>query len=356
MKCLVTGGAGFIGSHLVNRLVLDEHEVIIIDDLSTGKEENINPKAKFYRKDITQMRRDSDFTMFEGVDVVFHLAAFPRVQPSIEEPMLAHNINVDGTLSVLNTCRLSGVKRVVLTSSSAVYGEAETPTTEEHTTNPMSPYALHKLIAEQYCKLFSELYGLETICLRYSNAYGEGQPTEGSYCNVMGIFEQQKSKGEKLTIVGDGEQRRDFVYVGDIVEANIKAGFNAKIPIFKCKGDVFNIGYGKNYSVNQIAEWIGGETTNIAPRVEPKETLLDSSKADNIIDWRPTMDLEKWIGDRMSNKEPVSRKQAEERLKYLKSELAHEGYHDGWTLQGMKEEVEWIEKELKRLDEEKNDK
>ena len=228
-RVLVTGGAGFIGSNLVNRLVDDGHEVIVFDDLSTGKEENINPKAKFYKKDITQIRRNSDFTMFEGVDIVFHLAAFPRVEPSIKEPIHAHNINVNGTLNMLKACVDYNVKRFVFTSSSAVYGEAKTPTNEFMETNPMSPYALHKLIGEQYCKLFSQLYNLETVSLRYSNAYGEGQPTEGAYCNVMGIFEQQKSKGEKLTIVGDGEQRRDFIHIDDIVEANIQDGF-AKHP------------------------------------------------------------------------------------------------------------------------------
>ena len=227
-----------------------------------------------------------------GVDVVFHLAAFARVEPSIEEPILAHNINVNGTLNILNASRLNGVKRVVFTSSSAVYGDAEEiPTSEFYIPNPMSPYALHKLIGEQYCKLFSELYGLETVSLRYSNAYGEGQPTEGAYCNVMGIFEQQKSKGEKLTIVGDGEQRRDFIHIDDIVEANIQVGFD-KHPL---KGAVLNVGYGKNYSVNQIAEWMGGETTNIPPRIEPKETLLDSNQLMECFDWQPTIELEKWI-------------------------------------------------------------
>jgi len=291
MKCMVTGGAGFIGSHIVDRLIKDGHEVVMVDDLSTGSQYNINPKAKFHKMDITEMNVRGLCTMFEDADIVFHLAAFPRVEPSIHEPVGAHNINVNGTHNMLVAARDAKVKRFVLTSSSAVYGEAGVPTDESHSTNPMSPYALHKLIGEQYCKLFSDLYGLETISLRYSNAYGEGQPTSGPYCNVMGIFEQQKSKGEDLTIVGDGEQRRDFVYVGDIVNANIKAGFLG----IKFNGDIFNIGSGKNYSVNQIAEWIGGNTTNIPPRIEPKETLLDSNKANFILNWETIMELEEWI-------------------------------------------------------------
>ena len=292
MKCMVTGGAGFIGSHIVDRLIKDGHEVVMVDDLSTGKKENINEKASFSQMDISLPTAIPYLTiLMKDVEVIFHLAAFPRVEPSIHEPVGAHNINVNGTHNMLVAARDAKVKRFVLTSSSAVYGEAGVPTDESHSTNPMSPYALHKLIGEQYCKLFSDLYGLETISLRYSNAYGEGQPTSGSYCNVMGIFEQQKSKGEDLTIVGDGEQRRDFVYVGDIVNANIKAGF---LDI-KFNGDIFNIGSGKNYSVNQIAEWIGGNTTNIPPRIEPKETLLDNNKANFILNWETTMELEEWI-------------------------------------------------------------
>ena len=291
MKCLVTGGAGFIGSHLVNRLVNDGHDVGVIDNLSTGKKENINPKVKFYRLDVTQMRRPTDSFMFTDVDIVFHLAAFPRVEPSIKEPMFAHEVNVNGTLNVLNASRKHNVKRFIFTSTSAVYGDAVVPTTEKTELNPMSPYALHKLIGEQYCKLFSELYDIETVCLRYSNAYGEGQPTEGAYCNVMGIFTQQKQKGKKLTIVGDGEQRRDFVYIDDIVDANIKCmNYSSKL-----KGDIFNIGYGKNYSVNQIAEWTGGETTNIEPRIEPRKTLLDSSKAKSVLGWEAKTNLKEWI-------------------------------------------------------------
>tara|TARA_Y100000593_G_scaffold220_1_gene471 strand:- start:6816 stop:7871 length:1056 start_codon:yes stop_codon:yes gene_type:complete len=349
MRCLVTGGAGFIGSHIVDRLVEDGHEVIVFDNLSTGKQENINKKAKLFLIDVsneTLFQSDNMEKIMTGVDVIFHLAAFPRVEPSIEQPIHAHNMNVNGTLNMLDVCRRYGVKRFVFTSSSAVYGEAKVPTHEGMETNPMSPYALHKLIGEQYCQLFSKLYDLSTVCLRYSNAYGEGQPTEGAYCNVMGIFEQQKAKGEKLTIVGDGEQRRDFIYVGDIVEANIQTAFYDG-PL---RGATLNIGSGKNYSVNQIAEWIGGETTNIPPRIEPKETLLDSTQMMECFDWQPTMDLEKWIGDRMKNKKPVTRAQAEARLEYLNTELAHERYWDGWSVQGMKEEKEWLENQLEKLD------
>jgi len=291
MKCLVTGGAGFIGSHIVNRLVDDNHEVIVIDNLVSGKKENVNPNVTFYELDITKMDVPALYHMFKDVDVVFHLAAFPRVEPSIKDPIHSHNVNVNGTLNVLKACVDHKVKRFVLTSSSAVYGEAQIPTTEFDELKPMSPYALHKLIGEQYCRLFSDLYGIETVCLRYSNVYGEGQPTSGSYCNVMGIFTQQKQRGEKLTIVGDGEQRRDFIHVSDVVEANMQVGFDECI----LKGAALNIGYGKNYSVNEIAEWIGGETTNIPPRIEPKETLLDSLQMMECFDWQPKIELSEWI-------------------------------------------------------------
>ena len=291
-NCLVTGGAGFIGSNLVNKLIEEGHYVRVVDDLSTGSQYNFKYPVELYRVDISE----SPFLdMFSDIDVVFHLAAFARVEPSIQDPVKAHRINVNGTLNVLKACIDNKVKRFVFTSSSAVYGESPTPTTENHEPNTMSPYALHKLIGEQYCRLFSDLYKLQTVSLRYSNAYGEGQPTEGAYCNVMGIFQNQKNMGNPMTIVGDGEQRRDFIHVNDIVNANLNVAFTNKMTFL---GDVFNIGYGKNYSVNEIAEWMGGETTNIEPRIEPKETLLDSSKMMNTFDWKPTIDLKDWLKDK----------------------------------------------------------
>tara|TARA_Y100000996_G_C22557771_1_gene656225 strand:- start:741 stop:1652 length:912 start_codon:yes stop_codon:yes gene_type:complete len=294
MKCLVTGGAGFIGSNLVDELIKQGNEVIIVDNLSTGKKENINPKAKFYNKDIIQMRRSSDFHMFEDVDVVFHLAALARVQPSIENPIEYHDANVNGTLNLLKASVDYGVKRFVFSSSSSVYGNVEQlPTPEEHELNPISPYALHKLIGEQYCKLFSELYDLETVCLRYFNVYGERQNTEGAYCLVMGIFAGQLLRGEPMTINGDGENRRDFTYVGDVVDANIRCSTSDKVG----NGDIFNIGNGDNRSVNQISNLLSesGDRINRAPVIEPKETLADNSKAKKVLGWKPTNKIEDWI-------------------------------------------------------------
>ena len=296
MRVIVTGGAGFIGSNLVDRLIDDGHEVSVIDNLSTGKDKNMNPKAKFYRKDITQMRRDSDFTMFEGVDVVFHTAAMARVQPSIEDPISFNRVNVDGTLNLLKACVDYGVKRFVFSSSSSVYGNVDTfPTSENSPLNPISPYALQKLIGEQYCKLFSDIYGLETVCLRYFNVYGKRQLLEGAYTLVMGKFAQQLLNNEPMTIRGDGEQRRDFTYVGDVVEANVLASTNTEMYTDDVRCRAFNIGNGDNRSVNQIADMLGGERVNVDPVIEPKETLADNSKAREMLGWKTTMEIEEWV-------------------------------------------------------------
>ena len=289
MKCLVTGGAGFIGGNLVDRLISDGHDVVIIDNLSTSKEENINASAIFHHEDISLM---DDFSMFEGIDVVFHTAAKARVQPSIEDPVEFNRVNVEGTLNVLKACVDYGVKRFIYSSSSSIYGDAEQiPTTEECRLNPISPYALQKLIGEQYCKLYSELYNIETVSLRYFNVYGERQLLEGAYCLVMGKFIQQRLNDESMTIRGDGEQRRDFTYVGDVVDANIKA---MDYPL-ELNGDVFNIGNGDNRSVNDIANLIGGDTLQVEPVIEPKETLADNTKAKKSLKWKPKTKIETWV-------------------------------------------------------------
>jgi UDP-glucose 4-epimerase len=291
MKCLVTGGAGFIGSNLVDKLIEKNYEVIIIDNLSTGKKENINPKAKFYNRDISIM---DNFSMFQDVDVVFHTAALARVQPSIEDPVSYDKVNVGGTLKVLKACVDYNVKRFVFSSSSSVYGdidEKDLPTSEETPLNPISPYALHKLIGEQYCKLFSEIYNLETACLRYFNVYGNRMSLEGAYKLVIPIFTEQRLNNNPMTINGDGEQRRDFTYVDDVVDANIKC---AEYPL-ELNGDIFNIGNGDSRSVNEIADMIGGDRKHLDPVIEPKATLANNEKAKRVLKFNPSMDIEDWM-------------------------------------------------------------
>ena len=293
MRALVTGGAGFVGTNLVNRLIKDNHNVVILDNLSTGNKENINPKASFNQMDISLKTAPDYLTMLmKGVDVVFHTAAKARVQPSIDNPIEFNDVNVTGLLNVLKSAVDAGVHRFIYSSSSSVYGNVEqTPTPENHKLNPLSPYALQKLIGEQYCKLFSNLYNIETACLRYFNVYGERQLLEGAYSLVMGKFANQRLNGEPMTIRGDGEQRRDFTYVGDVVDANVRC---MDYPL-ELNSDVFNIGNGDNRSVNQLADMIGGERVNVSPVIEPKETLADNSLAKRVLGWRTTVKIEDWI-------------------------------------------------------------
>ena len=231
-----------------------------------------------------------------GVDGVFHMACLARVQPSIDNPMLYHDKNVNGLVNMLDACRRYNIKRFVFSSSSSIYGDAEElPTSETSRLHAMSPYALHKLVGEQYCKLYSELYGIETICLRYFNVYGERQVLEGAYCLVMGIFAQQMLEGKPMTIRGDGEQRRDFTHVDDVIEANLLSATSDEIfdDVVKCRA--FNIGNGDNRSVNQIADLIGGDRDTVDPVIEPKETLADNKKAKEMLGWEPKGNLEEWI-------------------------------------------------------------
>ena len=291
-KAIVTGGAGFIGSNLVDKLIEQGIEVIILDNLSTGKKENINSKAEFINCDISTASEKDMLSYINGADIVFHLAALARVQPSIEDPISFNEVNIKGTLNILLAAHRAKVKRVVYSASSSCYGDAtKFPTPEEHSTNPLSPYGLQKYVGEQYCKMFSEVYNLDTVSLRYFNVYGERMNLEGAYCLVLGIFAKQMLEGKPLTINNDGEQRRDFTYVGDVVNANILAATRSE----SFNGDVFNIGNGKNYSVNEIADMLGGEKTYGNKVLEPFQTLADNSKASLLLNWDPKGDLPTWI-------------------------------------------------------------
>tara|TARA_B100000902_G_scaffold398881_1_gene467349 strand:+ start:2028 stop:2936 length:909 start_codon:yes stop_codon:yes gene_type:complete len=291
-KALVTGGAGFIGSNLVDALINKGVDVIILDNLSTGKLENLNKKAKFLQYDLCSIELDELTDICHGVDVVFHLAALARVQPSIDNPIPYHDANVTATLNILYAAYKSGVSRLVYSASSSCYGNTQKiPQKESDIISPLSPYGLQKYLGEQYCSLFSKIYKLDTVSLRYFNVYGERMNLDGAYCLVTGIFARQMQEGKVLTITNDGNQRRDFTYVGDVVNANILA---ATYPD-KLNGDVFNIGNGKNVSINEVADMFGGQKTYGEKRLEPFETLADNNKAKDILKWLPTGKLSAWI-------------------------------------------------------------
>lgn len=292
MKYLVTGGAGFIGSNLVDYLCNDGHEVIVLDNLTSGKKEYLSKNAIFHEVDISLMKSKSDYFMFEGVDVVFHLAACAEVDPSIKNPIPFHNTNVNGTLNVLMACRKHKVKRIVYSASSSCYGNpTEIPTTENAEIHPMSPYALQKLMGEQYCKLFSELYGIESVCLRYFNVYGSRQRDKGAYSLVTGIFMRQHASNQSLTITGDGEQRRDFISVDDVVKANVLASWSEKVG----NGESINIGNGEAISINKVAKLISDDIVYVEKRYEPDITLADITKAKDLLDWNPQVDFRNWL-------------------------------------------------------------
>ena len=293
-RVLVTGGAGFIGHHLVLALIKAGHNVIVLDDLSSGKRERLPfRQVSFVKVDVSEENFVENFShLFKNIDTVFHLAALPRVEPSIEDPITFNTINVNGTLNVLEAARKGKVKRVVYSATSACYGDAEElPTSESCKIAPKSPYGLQKYIGEQYCKLYSSLYGMDTVSLRYFNVYGRGMATEGAYLLVLGVFKAQIQQGKNLTLTNDGEQRRDFVHVDDIVSANINAALREE----DFNGLPINIGSGVNYSVNEIADMFHGVKTYGEVRVEPFETLADNTTARTELKWNPVGHLPTFI-------------------------------------------------------------
>ena len=289
---LVTGGAGFIGSHLVDALLARGLTVRVIDNFSTGKRSHLNPGAELLERDIRD--RESIEGALKGVDCVFHTAALPRVPLSIDKPVETHLTNVIGTLNVLTEARAEGVKKVIFSGSSSVYGDQPTlPLREDMPPNPLNPYALQKLTAEQYTRMFSRLFGLQTLTLRYFNVYGPRMADEGAYLTVITTFLRAAREGRPLTIQGDGEQTRDFTHVRDVVRANLLA--------MECEigdGRALNVGRGRNVSVNKIAALIGGRTVKCPPRPgDARHTLADLTQSSKILGWRPEVDVEDGIAE-----------------------------------------------------------
>jgi UDP-glucose 4-epimerase len=294
MKSLVTGGAGFIGSNLVDRLLEMGHEVVVIDNEYSDVHEQFywNDTAQNYKYDI----RDYENTrpLYDGVDYVFHIAAEARIQPAIENPIQAVSINSVGTCTVLQCSREAGVKRLMYSSTSSAYGMNQSPNIETQPDDCLNPYSVSKVNGEKLCKMYTSLYGLPTVCFRYFNVYGERQPLRGQYAPVIGIFLRQRASGEPLTIVGDGNQRRDFTHVSDVVKANVMAAIsNSDSEAF---GQVYNVGTGTNHSINQIARMISNNVINLPPRSgESRVTLANNKKINKIFGWSPSVKLEEWV-------------------------------------------------------------
>lgn len=291
MKVLVTGGAGFIGSHLVDRLVQEGHEVIIVDNLVTGKRRNINRAARFYKLDIQSWRLERVFRN-ERPNVVMHLAAQMDVRKSVEDPMFDAQVNILGTLNVLQQAVKHGVRKVVFSSSGgAIYGEQEIyPAPESHVTRPLSPYGLSKLCGEQYLSYYQRSSGLQVVSLRYANVYGPRQDPEGE-AGVVAIFIQKMLNNEQAVINGNGRQTRDFVFVEDVVEANLA------VMGQETQG-TYNVGTGVETSVNDLFRILIQHTGSTCKEVhgpakkgEQARSVIDNTRMRHELSWEPKADL-----------------------------------------------------------------
>ncbi len=298
MHYLVTGGAGFIGGHIVDALIARGDTVRILDNFSTGSRTNVHPQAELVEGDLT---RPADVARAcIGIDGVFHVAALPRIPLSIAEPQRTHDSNVNGTLNLLVAAKDAGVKRIVYSASSSAYGNQPIlPLVETMQAAPTNPYGLQKHIGELYMTVFASIYGIETVSLRYFNVYGPRMATEGAYVTVMSAFLRQRAAGELLTITGDGEQTRDFTHVRDVVAANILAMESVHVG----KGEVVNIGAGENHSVNEIARAVGGPVVHIAARPgEMRNTLADTTRAKILLGWEPKVRFAEGMEELMKGK------------------------------------------------------
>lgn len=294
-KSLVTGGAGFIGSHIVDRLIADGDDVVVIDNCSTGRAENLahigdNRRLSFRVFDIND--RANLAQAFEGVERVFHLAALADIVPSIQQPIPYHVANVDGTVAVLEAARAASVKRFVYAASSSCYGIPDVyPTPETAEIRPQYPYALSKWIGEQYVLHWARVYGLPALSLRMFNVYGPRSRTSGTYGAVFGVFLAQKLAGRPFTVVGDGRQTRDFTFVSDVVSAFLAAAESG------LSGEAMNVGSDNTYSVNRLVELLGGPVVHIPKRPgEPDCTFADTSKIKRLLGWKPVVPFEAGVG------------------------------------------------------------
>src|SRR5712691_3751340 len=294
MRCLVTGGSGFIGSHLVEQLLGRGHRVTVIDNYSTGRPLNLahlkqRSELRIEQADVNDAARITP--LFDGVDWVFHLAALADIVPSIQMPTHYHRANVDGTAAVLEAARAAGIRRFLYAASSSCYGIPDHyPTAETAELRPQYPYALTKLVGEQYVMHWAQVYGLPCVSLRLFNVYGPRSRTSGTYGAVFGVFLAQKLSGKPFTVVGDGTQTRDFTFVSDVAEAFIAA---AESDI---SGEFMNVGSGNTYSVLRLVELLGGEKVHMPKRPgEPDCTFADTGKIERLLGWRPRVSFEEGI-------------------------------------------------------------
>ena len=292
---LVTGAAGFIGSNLVEHLLDQGHSVVCVDNESANNEKfhwsHENGMVINVKVDITDYKGMKN--IMSGVDYVFHLAAESRLQSAIMNPIEAVKKNCVGTTVMLQCAREAGVKRFVYSSTSSGYGNNPYPNVETQPDDCLNPYSASKIAGEKFCKMYTELYGLETVVLRYFNVFGRRSPARGQYAPVIGIFQRQRDTGEPLTIVGDGAQRRDFVHVEDVARANYLA---ATMPLKGHAGEVFNVGTGTAYSIQQIADSISDNQVYIDKRSgEMETTFADITKIGDVLGWKPEIDVIDWI-------------------------------------------------------------